>query len=109
TLLQQARPLVRITQAGLFPQLTGRVSAQRSSASANQPTASGIPLSGTSAPEADAFGGVRRNVESSNGPYQASAANLENVRLVVTSELAVDYFSLRELDSEIAVVNSAVE
>ncbi len=41
--------------------------------------------------------------------YQASAAALENVRLVITSELAVDYFSLRELDAEIAVVNSSVE
>jgi len=118
--LQQARASVRITQSGLFPQLTAGFSAQRSSASANQPTASGIPLAGASAQssfsipfnatwEADVFGGVRRNVESSNAAYQASAANLENVRLVVTSELAVDYFSLRELDSEIAVVNSAVE
>ena len=41
--------------------------------------------------------------------YQASAAALENVRLVITSELAVDYFTLRELDAEIAVVNSSVE
>jgi NodT family efflux transporter outer membrane factor (OMF) lipoprotein len=55
------------------------------------------------------FGGVRRNVESANAVYQANAAALENVRLVIASELAVDYFSLRELDSEIAVVDSAVQ
>ena len=48
-------------------------------------------------------------MESANASYQASAAALENVRLVITSELAVDYFSLRELDAEIAVVNSSVE
>jgi NodT family efflux transporter outer membrane factor (OMF) lipoprotein len=48
-------------------------------------------------------------VESANATYQASAAGLENVRLVITSELAVDYFSLRELDAEIAVVNASVE
>ena len=59
--------------------------------------------------EPDVFGGVRRGVESANAAYQASAAGLENVRLVVTSELAVDYFTLRELDAEIAVVNSSVE
>jgi NodT family efflux transporter outer membrane factor (OMF) lipoprotein len=34
---------------------------------------------------------------------------LENVRLVVTSEVAADYFSLRELDAEIEVVTDAVE
>ncbi len=44
-----------------------------------------------------------------NAQYQASAANLENVRLVMTSELAADYFNLRELDAEIGVVDAAVE
>src|SRR5262249_10829179 len=59
--------------------------------------------------EADVFGGVRRGVESANAQYQSQAASLENVRLIVTSELAVDYFSLRELDAEIAVLDSATE
>src|SRR6185437_14727419 len=57
----------------------------------------------------DVFGGLRRSVESSNAAYQSSAAALENVRLLVTSDLAADYFNLRELDAEIAVVDSAVE
>jgi len=81
--LQQARASVRITQSGLFPQLAAGFSAQRASASANQPTASGIPLAGASARntfsipfnatwEADVFGGVRRNVE--NGAHTALPA-----------------------------------
>jgi outer membrane protein, multidrug efflux system len=118
--LQQARASARITQSGLFPQLTAGISAQRSQTSAGKPTATGIPLAGPSTSndflipfnltwEPDVFGGVRRNVESANATYQASAAALENVRLVITSELAVDYFSLRELDAEIAVLNSSVE
>ncbi|HKD78950.1 MAG TPA: efflux transporter outer membrane subunit [Candidatus Angelobacter sp.] len=118
--LQQARASARITQSGLFPQLNTGVSAQRIRTSAGKPTTSGIPLVGPATTsdfvipfnltwEPDIFGGVRRNVESANAAYQASAAALENVRLVITSELAVDYFSLRELDAEIAVVNSSVE
>ncbi len=118
--LQQARASARITQSGLFPSLTAGVTGQRARTSAGKPTTSGIPLSGPSTAndflipfnvswETDVFGGVRRNVESANAAYQASAASLENVRLVVTSELAVDYFTLRELDSEIAVVDSAVD
>ncbi len=118
--LQQARASARITQSGLFPSLTAGVSGQRARTSAGKPTTTGVPLAGPSTAndflipfnvswEADVFGGVRRNVESANAAYQASAASLENVRLVVTSELAVDYFTLRELDAEIAVVDSAVD
>jgi multidrug efflux system outer membrane protein len=118
--LQQARASARITQAGLFPQLNAGVSVQRGQTSAGKPTTSGIPLVAPSINndflvpfnltwEADVFGGVRRSVESANAAYQASAAGLENVRLLVTSELAVDYFTLRELDAEIAVVDSSVE
>src|SRR5262249_48211694 len=118
--LQQARASVRITQSGLFPQLATGITATRTRVSANQPTTTGIPLRTASTQndviipfnlswEADLFGGVRRSVESSNALYQASAANLENVRLVITSELAADYFSLRELDAEIAVVDDAVQ
>jgi NodT family efflux transporter outer membrane factor (OMF) lipoprotein len=118
--LLQARASVRITQSGLFPQLSTGITAARTRVSKNQPTTTGLPLAKASTQndviipfnlswEADIFGGVRRGVESSNALYQASAANLENVRLVVTSELAADYFSLRELDAEIAVVNDAVQ
>ena len=117
--LQQARATVRITQSGLFPQLSAGVTGQRVRTSAGKPTTTGAPLVGPSTAsdflvpfnltwEPDVFGGVRRNVESSNASYQATAAALENVRLVITSELAVDYFSLRELDAEIAVVDSSV-
>jgi NodT family efflux transporter outer membrane factor (OMF) lipoprotein len=118
--LEQARASARITQSGLFPHLVAGVSAQRSQNSAGRPTTTGIPLLAPTTAndflipfniswEPDVFGGTRRSVESANATYQASAAGLENVRLVITSELAVDYFSLRELDAEIAVVNASVE
>ncbi|HEU4414097.1 MAG TPA: efflux transporter outer membrane subunit [Candidatus Angelobacter sp.] len=118
--LQQARASARISQSGWFPQLTGGASAQRAQTSAGKPTTTGIPLAGTSTQsdfllpfnltwEADVFGGIRRGVESANASYQASAAGLENVRLVITSELAVDFFTLRELDAEIAVVDDSVK
>jgi outer membrane protein, multidrug efflux system len=118
--LQQARASARISTAGLFPQLGAAVSAQRSQTSAGKPTTSGIPLAAPSTSndflvpfnlswEADIFGGVRRGIESAHAAYQASAAGLENTRLLVTSELAVDYFTLRELDAEIAVVDASVD
>jgi NodT family efflux transporter outer membrane factor (OMF) lipoprotein len=57
--------------------------------------------------EIDLFGRVRRTVEGSNAQLQASAADLANSELVQTSELAADYFTLRELDAEIAVVTQS--
>jgi outer membrane protein, multidrug efflux system len=118
--LEQARASARITQSSLFPQVSTGASAQRTRTSAGVPTVTGIPLNGPSTAndfripfnltwEPDVFGGGRRNVESANAAYQASAAALENVRLVITAELAVDYFTLRELDAEIAVVDSSVD
>ena len=114
--LEQARASARITVSGWFPQAATGVSFQRAlNSPANSGSASaGLTQNSLTIPfnvtwEADVFGRVRRSVESANALYQATAAQLENVRLVVTSELAVDYFTLRELDAEIAVVDSAVE
>ena len=52
---------------------------------------------------------MRNSLEAANRDLQASAADLENIRLVVSSELAADYFALRELDSEIEVVRKAID
>ena len=51
---------------------------------------------------------MRRNVEAANATLQSTAADLQNVQLVLTAELAADYFSLRELDAEYNVVKESV-
>src|SRR5690349_11341554 len=119
TRVQQARDLARVQVAGFFPSLSAGVSAERQRLSANRPAV------GATAPtnaitenifqipfqlnyEADIFGRIRRDVEAANAQYQATAADLENVRLLITSDLASDYFSLRELDAEVADVQEAI-
>jgi NodT family efflux transporter outer membrane factor (OMF) lipoprotein len=52
---------------------------------------------------------VRRGLEAANASLQETAANLENTRLVLTAELAADYFNLRESDREAGVVRQSVE
>jgi len=59
--------------------------------------------------EVDLFGRRRRSIEAAQASYQASAANLENVRLVITAELAGDYFTLRQLDTELGILHRTVE
>jgi multidrug efflux system outer membrane protein len=122
--LEQARATAAVQISTLFPTLgltpgTTTPTVERQGLSGNRPS-SGFPVKGTvqqntfSLPfvagyEVDLFGRRRRSIESAEAAYQASAADLENVRLVVTAELAGDYFALRELDSEIGILNRTVQ
>src|SRR5208337_2775496 len=54
------------------------------------------------------FAKVRRSVQAPKNSLQSTAADLYNVNLVLTAELAADYFSLRELDAETQVVQESV-
>jgi len=56
-----------------------------------------LPFDATWQP--DLFGRIRNTVRSQVYGSQASAADLENTRLTVQSELAIDYFSLRTQDA----------
>ncbi|MGO9637558.1 MAG: efflux transporter outer membrane subunit [Terracidiphilus sp.] len=125
--LTQARSLARVATADFFPQLSADPSAVRERGSANRPLNGAQPtiVNGAAQPirpytqsvytvpfslsyEADLFGRVRRNVEAANASLQSTAADLQNVQLVLTAELAADYFSLRELDAEFQVVQESV-
>ena len=119
--LSQARSQARIASSAYFPALSADPSGQRQRLSGNRPLEGGtvqtvkvdtennftVPFSISY--ELDLFGRVRRNLEAANASLQGSAADLENVRLVLTAELAADYFNLRELDREAGVVRESVE
>jgi multidrug efflux system outer membrane protein len=118
--LSQARSQARIASSAYFPALSADPSGQRQRLSGNRPLSGStvatapvtqnvftVPFSVSY--ELDLFGRVRRNLEAANASLQGSAADLENVRLVLTAELAADYFNLRELDREAGVVRQSVE
>ena len=118
--LEQARASAGIQIATQFPTLATTPNVQRQRLSGNRPTSSNFPATGpvsqtnislpfTVGYEVDLFGRRRRSIEAAQGSYQASAADLENVRLVITAELAGDYFSLRQLDTELGILNRTVE
>ncbi len=117
--LDQARALASVATAGMFPQLSVDPSAVRQRGSGNRPlngfvqsirpyTQNVFAVPFSLSYEADLFGRVRNNVEAANASLQSTAADLQNVRLILTAELAADYFTLRELDAEMEVVQESV-
>ena len=58
--------------------------------------------------EVDLWGRVRRNVESSVASAQATSADVQTALLSSQAELAVDYFELRGLDAQIALLQSTL-
>jgi len=118
--LEQARASAAVQIATQFPTLAASPQAERQRLSGNRPAGGPFPvtsaitqnsytLSFTAGYEVDLFGRRRRSIEAAQAAYQASAADLENVRLVITSELAGDYFTVRQLDAELGILNRTVE
>ena len=116
--LDQAHALAKLSLSGLYPQASVGFSASRGRESGNRPfvtgpgagpiTANNFQLPFSVSYEVDLYGRVRRGIESANATYQASAADLENLKLLISSEIAADYFTLRQLDSEIGVLDRTV-
>ena len=116
--LDRARSLARVASAGLFPTLSADPNASRNRYSGNRPESATpeIPLTQSvyEVPfalnyEVDLFGRARKTLQAANANLQGTAADLQNVQLVLTAELAADYFSVRELDSEYQVVQESVK
>ncbi len=116
--LDQARSLARVASAGLFPTVSADPNASRNRYSGNRPEST-VPTSALTQGlyqipfalnyEFDLFGRARKTLQAANANLQGTAADLQNVQLVLTAELAADYFSLRELDAETQVVQESVK
>ncbi|HMD40504.1 MAG TPA: efflux transporter outer membrane subunit [Candidatus Acidoferrum sp.] len=116
----QARAAAAIQVAANFPTLGVNPNAERQRLAGNRPTNGAVitlhpvtqnvyNLPFTVGYEVDLFGQRRRTIEAAEASYQSSAASLENVRLVIAAELAGDYFTLRQLDSELGILNRTVD
>jgi len=112
-----ARDQVRVARAGYYPTLSLGPSATHTHESQSQPgTIPGVtkysfntfvvPLQASWEP--DLWGQVRRTVEQARANVDASAADLANVELSLHSELAMDYFQLRGLDTQKQLLESTL-
>jgi NodT family efflux transporter outer membrane factor (OMF) lipoprotein len=117
--LAQARATVTAQSAGLFPSLNLTSRGQRFRISANRPLANysspnfstvqdDFTLGVGASYEADLAGRVSRSVEGAKASAEQSAADLANTRLVVSAELASDWFSLATLDASLDVLDHSI-
>ena len=108
-----ARAMIRESRAQYFPTITGGPSITSSRLSTFGPKPAGVVYSQFSLPaqaswEPDLWGRVRNTVKANTLAAQASAADLENVRLAEQAELAVDYYELRAQDEMKRVLDATV-
>jgi NodT family efflux transporter outer membrane factor (OMF) lipoprotein len=59
--------------------------------------------------QADVWGSIRRSIAANRADAQASAADLENARLLYQAELAADYFDLQGLDARRRLLEATVQ
>jgi outer membrane protein, multidrug efflux system len=118
--LAQARALLASATSSLFPQLTLAARAQRFRISGNRPLTNyaspnfstiqdDFALSLGVNYEADVFGRLDSTIRGSRATFEQAAVDLENTRLLLTTDLATAYFNLRQVDLELDVLARAID
>ena len=110
----QARALVAGQRAALFPTVTldggaNRAGSGTGSATNGSRTTNNYRLSIGSSWEPDVWGRLRAGISVAQANAQASAADLASARLSAQGELATDYFTLRSVDAQRALLASTIE
>jgi NodT family efflux transporter outer membrane factor (OMF) lipoprotein len=109
-----ARAAIQFNHSFLYPTVSAGAGISSNRVSGTVPTSiSGtqygnfvLPISVSYDP--DLWGRIRRSIAAAKEQYQASAADLENVKLELQTELAVDYFEARSLDADRQLLNDTV-
>ncbi|HEV2454654.1 MAG TPA: efflux transporter outer membrane subunit [Verrucomicrobiae bacterium] len=112
--LEESRDAARVARGQLLPQVDLNPSFYRERYSPNEEPSFG-PLTANTfntpldfSYEVDLWGRVRRSFESARADAQASLADYYNVLLTVQSDVAQNYFALREVDQEISIVTGTI-
>lgn len=122
--VEEARARARLQGASFFPTANLDPSYTRTQLPKDNPQFAKVPIPGIlqryepynsfSVPldlsyELDLWGRVRRSFEAARAEAQASVADYQNVLLMAESDVAVEYFTLREYDAETQILDDTVK
>ncbi len=118
--LTQARSTLAAVSAAQYPQVGISARDVRTRITQNRPlsgyatpnfSVAQTDMAGvfTAAYEVDLSGRVSRAVEGARASAEQSAADFENIRLLLTADLATAYFNLRALDVELDVLARSID
>jgi multidrug efflux pump len=114
----QARAATRSVESQFYPVVTLDPSVQRQrtpnlrangSSNSGASTYTSVTVPFDLSYEVDAWGRVRRSVEASSAQMRSSAADFGVVLQTLTADVAQDYFMLRSLDAQDAILTESVD
>jgi len=115
-LLQDAQAQARVASSAYYPTVTAGAAASRSRVSQNVvgrslagKTTNDFLLGLGASWEPDLFDRIGATVDAADARAQASAEDVAAVRLGLQAELAVDYFGVRSLDREGALLQQTID
>jgi outer membrane protein, multidrug efflux system len=116
--VDQASAATSIAHSFLFPTVSAAPNVSRNREAQNRPnngntngqaaTFNDTQLPLVASYEIDAWGRIRRSVESARATQQATEADLRFVRLSIEATVAIDYYNLRETDQEMKILDDTL-
>jgi len=106
---RQARALVAVQRASLFPTVDLSLAADRNGGSRSTRSGNSYQVGIGGSWEPDVWGRLGSGVAGARAGAQASLADLQSAKLSAQGELAINYFNLRQADVATALQRATIE
>jgi outer membrane protein, multidrug efflux system len=106
--INAARAQLAVTRSSLFPQVGANANFNGGKENTFQSKYNFLTLVGDAAFQLDLFGRLRRATEASRAELLATDAARQTVILTLVSDVANDYFTLRQLDLQLQITNETI-
>jgi outer membrane protein, multidrug efflux system len=107
--ISAARAQLTVTRSSLFPQVAGNASFNGGKENIEQSKYNFLTLSADAAFQLDFFGKLRRATEAARAELMATQDARQVVVLTLVSDVASDYFTLLQLDLQLAITRDTVK
>jgi multidrug efflux system outer membrane protein len=106
--INAARAQLAVTRSSLFPQVEANANFNGGKENTFQSKYNFLTLVGDAAFQLDLFGRLRRATEASRAELLATDAARQTVILTLVSDVANDYFTLRQLDLQLQITHETI-